>query len=170
MATSTGPASISPSYDQAYISDVAERGGMPLIVRGDPFPGNNGPFARQVATALTDSHFGPEFTVFADPAEAPDGSAKTVLVVNATQRVNSGTVCHSDASDSSAGSAVGPAGKIDFTIAFCSGNRRLSSLRGQLAEVSGPEDPRIGELFQQVAIQLYPPHNPDRNDRDLMID
>ena len=180
-ATSTGPVSIAPSYDRAYIADVAERGGMPLVLRGDPFPGNNGPFAQQVATALTDAHFGPAFTVFADPAEAPDGSAKTVLVVNPKRPVNSGNVCRTgttgtpdDSPDggsggSSQGSATGSAGSLDFTIAFCSANRRLSSMRGRLADVSGPEDPRIGELFRQVAIQLYPPRNPDRNDQDLMI-
>jgi hypothetical protein len=184
-ATSTGPVSIAPSYDRAYIADVAERGGMPLVLRGDPFPGNNGPFAEQVATALTDAHFGPAFTVFADPAEAPDGSAKTVLVVNPKRPVNSGNVCRTgttgtpgdgpdggpdgDSDGSSQGSAAGSAGTLEFTIAFCSANRRLSSMRGRLADVSGPEDPRIGELFRQVAIQLYPPRNPDRNDQDLMI-
>lgn len=184
-ATSTGPVSIAPSYDRAYIADVAERGGMPLVLRGDPFPGNNGAFAQQVATALTDAHFGPAFTVFADPAEAPDGSAKTVLVVNPKRPVNSGNVCRTgttgtpgdgpdggpdgDSDGSSQGSAAGSAGTLEFTIAFCSANRRLSSMRGRLADVSGPEDPRIGATFRQVAIQLYPPRNPDRNDQDLMI-
>jgi hypothetical protein len=165
-ATSTGPVAIAPSYDRAYISDVAERGGMPLVLRGDPFPGNNASFTREVAGALTESHFGPDFTVFADPAEAPDGSAKTVLVVNADRRVNSGTVCGTETS----GNPVGSDGALEFTIAFCSANQRLSSMRGRLANLAGPKDPRIADLFRQVGIQLYPPRNPDRNDQDLMID
>lgn len=164
-ATSTGPVSIAPRYDRSYVSDMAARGGMPLVVKGNPFPGDNGAFARQVATALTEAHFGPEFTVFADPDAAPDGSTKTVLIVNAERRVNSGRVC---GSDSAGGGPV--EGALDFTIAFCSGSRRLSSIRGRFTDLTGPEDRRIAEVFRQVAIQLYPSHNPDRNDRELQID
>jgi hypothetical protein len=150
-------------YDPALIADTAGRGGMPLEVKGAPFPGDGGRFAEIAARALTESHRGPEFTVFAQPEQAPEGPLRTVVVANPQDPVTPANACTADAS----GTAVGAGGTLSVTAALCRNDKAVVRMTGRALNVSDVEDPKVDRLFRQIGQQLYPRRNEAmREDRD----
>jgi hypothetical protein len=159
------------SYDPTMLSEIAKRGGMPLEVKGDPFPGESDRFAALAARKFTENHFGPDFAVYPQGTREPDPDApnnpwRTVLVVNAKDPVAPSAVCR-------AGEVKGtPAsdGKLDMTAALCLGDKAVTSLKGWGSDIEGPESPRLGRLFEQIAPNLYPLRDDDQDGPDADFD
>jgi len=142
-------------YDPSLIGDVAARGGMALEVKGDPFPNDGGRFAEIAARALTQSHRGPEFTVFADPAEAPDGSMRTVVIANPQAPVTPANACTASVS----GDPVAGGETLSITATLCRNDKAVVKMTGRALDVAGPDDPKVDQLFRQIGLQLYPRRN-----------
>ena len=149
-------------YDPSLIADTARRGGMPLEVKGEPFPGAGDRFARVAARALTRSHPGPDFTVFADPAEAPPGPLRTVVLANPRTPVTPAAACTTEVT----GTPVEPGGTLSVTAALCRGDKAVTRMTGRALKVAGADDPKVDLLFRQIGQQLYPRRN-DLLDDDL---
>jgi hypothetical protein len=142
-------------YDPSLIADVARRGGMPLEVKGNPFPGDKARFAETAAAALTESHRGPDFTVFADPAQAPAGPMRTVIIANPQTAVSAGNACTADVS----GTPVAGGGTLSVTAVLCRGDKAVTRMTGRAVGVAGAQDPKVAQLFRQIGLQLYPRRN-----------
>jgi len=57
-------------------------------------------------------------------------------------------------------------GSFRVAAAACNGDRRLSSTRGMIDGVTGPDDPKLARLFSQIGSELFPSRNPDFEDVD----
>lgn len=56
-------------------------------------------------------------------------------------------------------------GELSVAAAACNGDNRLSSTRGSVSGVQGPNDPAVARLFRQIGSELFPIRNPDLEDR-----
>ncbi|MBK1696900.1 hypothetical protein [Rhodovibrio salinarum] len=147
-------------YDPSLIADAASRGGMALEIKGQPFPGAETRFAEVAAEALSESHPGPEFTVFATPADAPEGPVRTVIVANPDATVTPANACTANVS----GSAVEAGDTLAVTAALCRGDKAVTRMTGRAIDVNGPDDPKVDQLFRQIGQQLYPRQNESKRD------
>lgn len=57
-------------------------------------------------------------------------------------------------------------GSFHVAAAACNGDRRLSSTRGTVDGVTGPDDPKLARLFSQIGSELFPTRNPTLEDID----
>ena len=150
-------------YDPSLVADVAARGGMALDVKGAPFPNDGGRFAEIAARALTESHPGPEFTVFADAVDAPEGPLRTVVIANPRATVTPANACTASVS----GDPVASGGTLSVTAALCRGDKAVTRMTGRAVGVDGVGDAKVDRLFRQIGQQLYPRRNEAmREDRD----
>jgi hypothetical protein len=147
-------------YDPSLIADTAKRGGMALEVKGAPFPDSGTRFAQVAARALTESHRGPEFTVFADPADAPDGPLRTVVIANPSRTVTPANACTASVS----GTSVESGGTLAVTAALCRGDKAVTRMTGRAIGIDGADDPKVDQLFRQIGQQLYPRRNESLDD------
>lgn len=147
-------------YDPSLIADTARRGGMPLEVKGAPFPESGTRFASVAARALTESHPGPEFTVFADPADAPDGPVRTVVIANPSRTVTPANACTASVS----GTRVESGGTLAVTAALCRGDKAVTRMTGRAIGVASADDPKVDQLFRQIGQQIYPRRNESLDD------
>ena len=147
-------------YDPSLIADTARRGGMALEVKGAPFPETGGRFAKIAARALTESHRGPDFTVFALPDEAPEGPLRTVVIANPQETVTPANACTADVS----GAVVEDGGTLSVTAALCRNDKAVVRMTGRALGVSGVDDPKVDQLFRQIGQQLYPRRNESLDD------
>jgi hypothetical protein len=161
--TTTGVRQV--GYDPSLIADVADRGGMPLDVKGQPFPGDQTRFAQVAAQALTQTHRGPPFTVYADPARAPDGPMRTVIVANPASPVSSGNVCTAEVS----GQAVERGGTLSVTAALCRGDKAVTHMSGRATGITDAGDSNVARLFRQIGLHLYPRRNEMMEDEDPIV-
>lgn len=147
-------------YEPSMRNYVADRGGMPLEVIGDPFPGSGDRFAEIAAQAISNSHFGPAFELYVDPSDAPDGAFRTAIVANPGETVTPANACKTDAD----GTAVGSGGTLRVIAALCRGDKAITRLTGQAVGVTGPDDPKVARLFRQIGATLYPSRS-DQTDK-----
>lgn len=85
------------------------------------------------------------------------GYAATNRVVVVIGGANGATLC----SDPPRQGGSFHGGSLQVAAAACNGERRLSSTRGRIDDVTGPEDPKLAQLFNQIGGELFPSSNPD---------
>ena len=153
------------SYDTSMLNDIARRGGMPVVVPGEPFPNAPGAFEKRAADILTATHRGPDFPIYPEGTKPSEGNPwRTVILINPTGTVTSASLCGGELS----GSAV-DGGEVSMVAALCSGTRARTVVRGWASDVSGPGSPQVGRLLRQTGLALYPRIDEDR-DRDASGD
>lgn len=154
-------------YQPSMRNYIADRGGIALEVVGAPFPGAERRFAQIAARTLTESHFGPDFTVHADPADAPDIPFRTVVVVNATETVTPANACKTGPETATQSAADG---QLRVIAALCRSDKAVTRVTGRAVGVSGVDDPRVVQLFRQIGLTLYTSRDEtvDR-DNDLLV-
>ena len=64
------------SYDTSMLNDIARRGGMPVLVPGEPFPDAPGAFEKRAAEILTATHRGPDFPIY------PEGTKPSGVIIH----------------------------------------------------------------------------------------
>lgn len=149
------------SYTPSMLNDVAKRGGMPLVVRGEPFPDQEGRFAEVAAGILTETHRGPEFEVFPDGTRTSSNNPwRTVMVVNPRGGVAASNVCSGDVTGSTVEN-----GEMRVIAAFCLGDRAKTTVRGWASNATGAGSQVVASLLRQTGLALYPLLDEDR-DRD----
>lgn len=153
------------SYDTSMLNDIARRGGMPVVVPGEPFPDAPGAFAKRAADILTATHRGPIFPIYPDGTKPSEGNPwRTVILINPGGTVTSASLCSGQLS----GSAV-DGGEIRMVAALCNGSRAKTVVRGWASDVSGPGSAQVEQLLRQTGLALYPLIDEDR-DRDASGD
>ena len=157
------------SYDPSMLNDIAKRGGMPLVVKGAPFPEAGDRFAEIAAERLTNARFGPDFTVYPQ-GQAPDGARtgrnpwKTVLIVNPSSPVSGSNSCTAAVEGRAARD-----GKVDMVAALCRGDKAVTSIRAWGSEISNVDSARLKRLLGDIAVNLYPLRDDDRDGPDADI-
>ena len=154
------------NYSPSMLNDIAKRGGMPLVVHGAPFGERTDAFARMAADRLSNDRFGPDFTVYPQGSEVQGideagNPWKTVLIVNSDTAVTNSNAC-----TASPGSRGTSDGRVEILAALCRGDKAVTSIRGWAYDIAGPTSTRLRELLKNIALNLYPQRDEDRDGAD----
>jgi len=149
------------AYHQDYLRYAAGRGPIQTVVRGNAF--NNvspGTFTDTVISEMQDQPLGVGEVSF-EPAEPSDlkGPVYVSLVFNPESGFGSYDACRRERV-ASAGGGPKPGEAARVVAAFCSTQKLLSGTEG-VVSLSGPNDPKFGELIRYVMIDLFPLSNPN---------
>ncbi|MGI9434063.1 MAG: hypothetical protein ACR2Q4_04410 [Geminicoccaceae bacterium] len=90
----------------------------------------------------------PSYTLTEQLAGQTTSSVRVVL--NGPKAMTGPDICRGDNAGSSSDDETRAA------LAFCQGERALSSIKGRASKVSGPDDPKFSELIQSAARELFP--------------
>lgn len=140
------------SYNTSMLDDIARRGGMPLVVAGEPYPDSPNQFARRAAEILTATHRGPVFPIYLEaPQPAQDNPWRTVMIVNPERGVSASNACSGKVS----GTAVTD-GRMTAVAALCLGERAKTIVRSWASDANGPGSSAVEQVLRQTALALYP--------------
>ncbi len=95
----------------------------------------------------------PSYTL--DEAGAGQSASTVRVVLNGPRAMTGPAICRGEGAGSNGDDETRAA------LAFCQGERALSSIKGRAPKVSGPDDPKFVELLQTAARELFPA--PDRD-------
>jgi hypothetical protein len=148
------------SYDVAMVGYAGRSGGLLVETLGNPFEAPNAEVARIVAKHMEGANAGPAVPFVSEKAEGASPIYRLRVGLNAG--ISAEGLCKADAAaEGSNGQASGPQ-RIDAVMAFCSGQKRISSVRGHAAGISEPEDQRLRALLRIMTRQILPPVDPNR--------
>jgi hypothetical protein len=136
-----------------------------LVVRGNPFGGDQAEFEQFVADAIYGANPGTDATFVPKAAEAAQGGRRIILVLNGPVGSNGYVMC---GGPPPAGGEFEPGGHVRALAAFCGGDDRpLSFVSAGLSGNQGRDDPAFRNFLRQVILALLPMQNPDdRPDHD----
>ena len=150
-----GPSTVPGGYRNAatWSTFFAATSSGPLLleVHGNPFGGPAADLRARVAAAMSAAIPARPFTMTADAQAAPAPKVRVVVALGAPPSLDATELC--------AGTAVTAAtktdgGRVELLAAFCDGGALLSSVRGWVAKVDGPDDARFTRLLGQVMREL----------------
>ncbi len=95
----------------------------------------------------------PSYTL--DQTAAGQATSTVHVVVNGPKAMTGPDICRGEEAGSN------PDNETRVAIAFCQGERALSSIKGKAPKATGPDDPKFVELLQTAARELFPA--PDRD-------
>ena len=87
---------------------------------------------------------------YAVPAEMQHPNYRMVLVFNAANDLGAASVCATGKTRVRPGTP----GRLNVFAIYCRNDLALSELTGW-TDASGPDDPRVGQLFKQVFAELF---------------
>jgi hypothetical protein len=157
------------SYDNSMVRYTAGRGGMLVQTVGNPFEIPDEELKARVAKMIEGAQYGPRMPFFATPPEDFKSIYKIRISLNTSMTAQQ--ICRKDsAAQKTSGQQTGPI-RVDAVLAFCSGENRISSVRGYAINVVGAEDPKLRSLLRTMTRLVLPPVDPNRigngrNDRD----
>jgi hypothetical protein len=154
------------SYDNSMVRYTAGRGGMLVETIGNPFSVPDAELQNRIAKMMEGAQYGPRMPFFATPPDDFKSIYKLRVSLNAA--VTAQRICGKDSSAAAAtGQQSGPM-RVDAIVAFCSSEKRISSVRGYATNVVGPEDPKLRALLRTMTRLVLPPVDPHRrgNGRD----
>ncbi|OAN48166.1 hypothetical protein A6A04_05290 [Paramagnetospirillum marisnigri] len=150
-----GPSTVPGTYRSpaTWSSFIYATSSGPLLLdlRGDPFGGGAATLARAVSTAVAGAVPGRPFQVTLDPASAAQAKYRIVMILGAAAGADERAAC---AGGAKGGSAPVGQGRLEVVASFCEGDAPLSSSRGWVARLDGPDDRRFGLLIGQLARDL----------------
>jgi hypothetical protein len=153
------PTSFYAAYTPTILNYAATRGGILVDVTGNPFDAPQEDLEQAITQSMTGSHFGPRVGFLTTPPEDFVVPYRVVMVFDAAQNHTDLKLCRFDHGiDPQAGE------KVRVHAALCAKESPLTAVSGQVAEASGPGDPRFHQLIRQITVNLLPPFNPDRRD------
>ncbi|HVJ41394.1 MAG TPA: hypothetical protein VM639_07850 [Dongiaceae bacterium] len=113
-------------------------------VTGNPFPIPQDDFNKIVNAAIQPNGFQPSAA-----------SAYRIRMIFNGQPTNGNYIC---GETGQTGSAPGHSNgdKITISAAYCRGSDTMTFLQGSVADVTGPNDPRLQQFLRMVTTQLFP--------------
>ncbi len=126
---------------------------LETAVFGNPFGGTDAAFGRHVATTFNErnSREPTNFTTTPGPSARP--SYRLVVLFNPQTTVVAVQLCRAPETV-----ALAPTARpLVLQLALCDGDFSLASLRGRLADATGPDDPRFEEFLEQALSLLLQP-------------
>jgi hypothetical protein len=140
----------SPATWSSFFSATAA-GPLLLEVHGDHFGIPASELRRRVAGAMQAAIPARPFTMTLDPGQAPAPKIRVAVAFGAPPALDAAEICAGRVSV-----AAGPlgGGRVELLATLCSGDRLLSSVRGWVARIDGPDDGRFLRLLGQVMREL----------------
>jgi hypothetical protein len=147
------------------VSHGASGRDLRTIVIGNPSTLPQEEFAAIVREHMQGANFGrPVHLVPAGPDTRPEGY-RLVLVFGSAAGVGDTTLCGESLPMGGAGPGTGTGASLK--AAFCTDNRPVRSLTGEVFAFQDPRDPHFRRFLRNVGMALFSPLNPDdRPDRE----
>jgi len=140
---------------QAVATQARGEGDILLVVDGADSVGSPANVEEAVRAAIQGrpGSINPSYTLAADGAGQTTSTVRVVL--NGPKAMTGPDICRGE------GAASNSDDETRAALAFCQGERALSSIKGRAPKVSGPDDPKFTELLQSTSRNLFPA--PDRD-------
>lgn len=140
---------------RAVVTGARGAGDILLVVDGADSIGSPEPVRNAVRDALQGrpGRVNPSYTLL--PEAAGQDLSTVRVVLNGPKAMTSGEICRGEGAGSNSDDETRAA------LAFCQGQRALSSIKGRAPKAIGPDDPNFVKLLQSAARQLFPA--PDRD-------
>jgi hypothetical protein len=150
-----GPATVPGGYRNAAtwstFFSATSFGPLLLEVHGNPFGASAQEVKAGVAKAMSAALPSRPFSMTLDPQSASAPKIRVVVALGAPASLDAAELC---AGRVAIAAAKVDGGRIDVLAAFCDGGGLLSSVRGWVAKVDGPDDSRFTRLMGQVMQDL----------------
>lgn len=152
LAATIGGTDYATQYDYREFFNAADGKPFRVVLAGEAFPGlAPDDVARRLLPQMQANKPQPRLTFTYDvPAERPRPDYRLVLIFNAANDLGANSVCATGQTRF----RPGVAGRVHVFAIYCRNELALSQLTGW-TEASGPDDPRIGELFKDVFAQVF---------------
>jgi len=139
-----------PQYDFSEFFMVADGNPFRVIVSGNPFPGvSDDEEKRQLLPIMQANRPRPRLTfTYAMPIEEPHPNYRVIIVFNVANDLSAARVCEFR-------HKVVPPGRFDVFGVYCRNDLALSQAVTSMT-ASSPEDPRMGQMFRQLFLVLFP--------------
>jgi hypothetical protein len=164
LAACLGPSAgtvVGSPYFSSYSPSMV-RDGMHVAIVGNPFQAPDEKVADTVAEHMRGANGGSRETIFY--SRDTDGLSLThKMRVALNSAVNAEGICRDNAIQAAGQStkATGPQ-RIDAVMAFCLGQKRISSVRGHATNVTDVDDPTFRALLRIMTREVLPPVDPNR--------
>jgi len=130
-------------------------GDILLIISGADSIGSPAPVSNAVREAIQGrpGRVNPSYTL--DQTSAGQTTSTVHVVLNGPKAMTGPDICRGE------GAGSNQDDQTRVALAFCQGERALSSIKGRSPKATGPDDPKFIELLQTAARDLFPA--PERN-------
>ncbi|MBI1208156.1 MAG: hypothetical protein GC191_12830 [Azospirillum sp.] len=157
VAGCAGPAVV-PDPPAAFFSlnslAIAASGGeLTVVVRGNPFGGDQAAFDHAVVEALQSRYAGVPTRLTTTPGPSARPDYKVAVIFNPDPALGTYNTCTSRPVPT-----LPPQGRIVLQAAFCQGEAPATSARGWLAGAVTAEDPDFRQLLYDTAHALFAPN------------
>ncbi|SJZ83613.1 hypothetical protein SAMN02745126_02495 [Enhydrobacter aerosaccus] len=142
-----------PEYDYSEFYAVTNNKTFRVIVSGNPFPDmSQQEMERRLLPVMQANKPQPNLTfTYAVPVEEPRPDYRLVLVFNAATDLTAARVCANQIRHKPV-----PARPFDLFAVYCRNDLALSQSTAW-TPATGPDDPRVGQLFSRLFIVLFDP-------------
>jgi len=138
------------SDPQSYYAYGASERDLKLVVVGNPFSQPANQVGEALASEMDAAQVGPGTHFTPNPGPSAREGFRVVLAFNGADGEHELCGAAADAK------TLPPSSNVHVTAALCEQGRLLTSVEGQVADVSGVNDPRVSSLMKQVALGLFP--------------
>ena len=147
-----GGAYYAPQYDWGEFFAVTDGRNFQKIVSGNPFPSlTEAEMKRRLLPVMQASKPRPNLTfTYEPPPQTPHPNYRLVLIFNAANDLNASRVCSGEIRHKPE-----PTRPFDLYAIYCRDDLPLSYTTAW-TEATGPDDPRVGQLFAQLFLVLFP--------------
>jgi hypothetical protein len=147
FAATIGGTEYAPQYDYREFFAAADGKPFRVVLAGNPFPGMPvEQVARQLLAHMQANKPQPRLTFTYDqPPEQPRPDYRLVLMFDPANDMGAYSVCAGDKPRFKAGTP----GRVYMQAVYCRNDLALSQTT-VWTDASGPDDPRLGELFREL--------------------
>src|SRR5262245_58341789 len=147
-----GGAYYAPQYSWSEFYAVTDGRNFQVIVSGNPFPAlTEAEFKRRLLPVMQANKPRPTRTfTYEPPPELPRPYYRLVLVFNSANDLTADRVCAGQVAHKP--EATRP---FDLFAIYCR-SEQVMTYTTAWTEASGPDDPRVGQLFAQLFLVLFP--------------
>jgi len=142
-----------PQYDFSEFFMVADGNPFRVIVSGNPFAGvSDEDEKRLLLPVMQANRPRPRLTfTYEMPVDEPRPNYRVVIVFNAANDLSAARACGGEIRHK----AVPPGGRFPVFGVYCRNDLALSQAVTSMA-ASSPDDPRMGQMFRQLFLVLFP--------------
>jgi hypothetical protein len=140
---------------RAIASQARGAGEILLVINGADSVGSPGPVEQAIRDAMQGrpGSVNPSYTL--DQTAAGQTTSTVHVLLNGPKAITGPDICRGKEAGSNRDD------ETRVALAFCQGERALSSIKGKAPKATGPGDPKFVELLQTTGRELFPA--PDRD-------
>lgn len=151
-AATLGGVNYATQYDFREFYNAVDGKPFRVVLAGEAFPGlSPDEVAARLLPQMQANKPRPRLTFTYDmPAERPRPDYRVVMVFNPANDLGADSICATGKTRFHPGTP----NRLNVFAIYCRNDQALSELTGW-TDASGPDDPRVGELFKQVFAELF---------------